>query len=109
MKIKKWLQEIFNAEEFNDIHLSIIAEALSDGSVRSAWLMQVLDDIRQINLDADKCLLVGDTYRLSDLCSRRRAYTDILSAVLAAKRKVTQEVRPNPRPMVAVDLDRVTT
>lgn len=108
MRIKKWLEDIFSPEEFNDLNISAIGEAFNDASIRTAWLLSLLDDLRQMNRDVDRALLAGTDFKLADLCARRKAYQDVLESVLAAKRKVAQEVRPNPQTRVYVDLDRVT-
>ena len=110
-KLKKWLKDYFNPEEFNDLDVEGIVQALNDSSVRHVWLTSVLSDLKAINLEVDRRLLDGGSeYGLTDLCARRKAYQDILSGVLSARRTVvsgTQEVRHNPRP-VSIDLDRVT-
>lgn len=108
-KIKRWLNEVFSPEEFNDIDMNAIGEAFNDASVRSKWLLALFDEMKRINTEVDRRLLIGHEFGLTDLCARRKAIQDVLEMVLSAKRAVAQEVRPNPRSQVSViDLDRVT-
>ncbi len=107
-KIKHWLKEIFEPENFNGIDTASIAGAFNDPGVRSLWLQYCFEEIVRINQEVDKRLLSGPELGLTDLCARRRAFQDVLEAVLSARRKITQDVRPNPRPLSAVNLDRVT-
>lgn len=109
-KLKKWLSDYFSPETFNDLDVDGIAQALNDSSVRAVWLTNTFSDLKAINLEVDRRLLGGGNEQgLTDLCARRKAYQDLLSGVLSARRTVvsgTQE-RPNPR-VQKVDLDRVT-
>lgn len=107
-KLKQFLSDIFKPEEYNDLDTAGIAQALNDASVRNIWLVNCLNDLKTINQDVDRRLLQGSEFGLLDLCARRKAYQDILEGILSARRQVTQEVRPNPRASVSVDLDRVT-
>lgn len=107
-KIKRWLKDYFNPEEFNDLAVGDIANALNDASVRSVWLSSILEEMRQINISVDKRLLSGADLDITDLCARRKAYQDILEAVLSARRTVVQGTRPNPLVKATVNLDHVT-
>lgn len=107
-KIKRWLQDIFSPEEFNNMDTDAIRAALNDASVRTLWLSECFEEMKRINMDVDKRLLTHMEYGLTDLCARRKAYQDILEAILSARRQVTQDPRPNPKVQVVVDLDRVT-
>lgn len=109
-KIKRWLKEIFEPEYFNGLDTAAVAGAFNDPGVRSLWLAYCFEEIVRINMEVDKRLLAArDTEMdLIDLCARRKAFQDILEAVLSARRKLTQDVRPNPRPQGVIDLDRVT-
>lgn len=109
-KLKRWLKDFFDPEQFNDLDTQAIADALNDVSVRSVWLQDCFAELKRINMAVDKRVLSGSDAHIIDLCARRKAYQDVLEAVLVARRHVisgTQEKRPNPRPVV-VDLDRVT-
>lgn len=108
-KLRHWLRDYFNPEEFNDLDVTGISEAMNDSSIRSIWLSNVIEEMRQINISVDKRLLSGNDVGLIDLCARRKAYQDILESALSARRQVvgTQEVRHNPK-VQAVNLDRVT-
>lgn len=110
-KIKRWLKDVFDPE--NDIDMFALGQALGDPEVRNAWVINVLSEIRTMNIDVDKALLAGTDFRLIDLCARRKAFKDVLEMILSARRVVAetlaQEVRPNPRKEVPfVNLDRVT-
>lgn len=106
-KIKKWFQEIFEPEEFNDLDVYGVAEALNDSDIRKRWFLAVLDEIKQININVDRRLLSGQDFGLSDLCARRKAFQDALELVLTIKRQGRQDVRHNPGQQV-INLDRVT-
>lgn len=109
-KIPRWLKDFFYPDSFNDLDTSAIGEAFNDLGVRTLWLQSCFEELRNINQQVDKRLLLGNEVGIIDLCARRKAYQDVLEAVLVARRQVvsgTQEKRPNPRP-VLVDLDRVT-
>lgn len=106
-KLERWLKDIFDPER--DLDIDAIRSAFNDVSVRSIWLSGCLDELRRMNMEVDKRLLNGANLSLADLCARRKAYQDILEAVLSARRQVTQESRPNPKVAVAVNLDRVTS
>lgn len=106
-KIRRWLKDYFAPGHDMDVYA--IGEALNDPATRTYWLAQMLDDIHVMNIDVDRKLLMGSDFRLSDLCARRKAYQDVLEAILSARRAVTQGERHNPRVQVpVVDLDRVT-
>lgn len=106
--VVRYLSNFFGPEQFNDLDIASITEAFNDPGVRALWLRDIFQELKAIHLEVDKCLLANLTYRLSDLCTRRRVYQDILESILSAKRQVTQEARPNPKPRPVVDLDRVT-
>jgi hypothetical protein len=109
-KIKRWLNDIFGVEEFNNLDTSSIGEAFNDLMVRTIWLNSCFDELKRLNLEVDKRLLTGQDFNLIDLCARRKAYQDVLEAILSARRQVIngqQVVRPNPKVM-DVNLDRVT-
>lgn len=107
-KIKRWLKEIFEPESFNGLDTSAISGAFNDPSVRTLWLSYCFEELVRINMEVDKRLLLGSEMGLIDLCARRKAFQDVLEAVLSSRRKLTQDVRPNPRVLSAVNLDRVT-
>lgn len=106
-KIKQWFQEIFEPEEFNDLDISSIADALNDSEIRRRWFLAMVAEIKQINIAVDRRLMSGQDYGLTDLCARRKGLQDALELVLSVKRQGKQEERPNPRAQV-INLDRVT-
>lgn len=108
-KLKRWLKDIFDPE--NNLDVDAMRSAFNDVSVRTLWLSTCLDELARMNQEVDKRLLNGLTMQLTDLCARRKAYQDVLEAILSARRQVvagSQDVRPNPKSKVDVDLDRVT-
>lgn len=108
-RIKRWLHEMFSPQEFNGLDFGLIAQAFNDATVRRLWLEGIVSDLETMNKEVDRRLLTDSTYGIADLCARRKAYQDVLEAVLSARRKVMQEVRPNPKDqMQEIDLDRVT-
>ena len=108
-KLKSWLKDIFEAEDFGNLNMGVIGEALGDPSVREVFLRDCLDELKRIHLDIDKRLLSGSEMGLIDLCARRRACQDVMESILSARRSVKQDVRHNPRfTDTVVDLDRVT-
>lgn len=107
-KLKRFFSQMLYPDVFNDLDTNAIGEALNDSSVRSLWLLGCFDELKRINLEVDKRLLSDSMYGISDLCARRKAYQDMLESILSARRQITHGERPNPRPEVAVDLDRVT-
>lgn len=109
-KLVRLLKDIFAPENFNDLDLAALKEALNDSSVRAFWLSDCFEELRRINLEADKRLLSGTSFQLTDLCARRTAYRDMLEAILSARRRIldgTQDLRHNPRKS-DINLDRVT-
>lgn len=107
-KIKRWLKDIFDPE--NDLDMDAVRSALNDASIRTIWLSGCLEEVRQLSREIDRRILTGHEFSLTDLCVRRKAYQDMLEAVLSARRQVTkepQDKRPNPR-IQDVNLDRVT-
>lgn len=99
---------MFQPDQFNNLDTALIAGAFNDPGVRAIWLDYCFEELRTINLEVDKRLLSGSELSFTDLCARRKAFQDVLEAVLSARRKLTQDIRPNPRPKAVVDLDRVT-
>lgn len=105
-KLERWLKNIFNPE--HDFDMTAIGQALNDPDVRMRWLIDHLEEIRQMNLEVDRRLLDGEDYSMADLCARRKAYKDVLDAILSARRNKPQDLRHNPGSIPLVDLDRVT-
>lgn len=99
--LKTFLHDIFG-EESTNLNLAGISSALSDATTRTIWLIDCLDEIKEIHLKIDKKLLSGPEYGLIDLCARRKAIQDVLEMVMTAQRKTGAQKPPhNP-------LDRVT-
>lgn len=94
----------------NDLDVSALGEALNDPGIRTRWLAAMLDEIRQMNIDVDRALLSSVPLALHDLCARRKAYQEVLAALLAARRNAaSQDVPPQSAPSRGLpNLDRVT-
>lgn len=107
-KYMRWIKDIFNPQDYNGLDLDAIRQAFNDSAVRTTWLNTLIEELKNLNREVDRRLLTGTNWQLTDLCARRKAYQDMLEAVLSARRQVTQDSRPNPRPESAVNLDRVT-
>lgn len=108
-KLHRWLNSIFSPQELQDLDAAELLECLGSPSIAREWLFTIYSDLKQMNLQIDQSLISGRDYNLADLCSRRRAYQDVLEAVKTAKKTVTQAPNHNPRPPAFdVDLDRVT-
>jgi hypothetical protein len=104
----RWLKDIFNPGDYNGLDVDAIRSAFNDSSIRSTWLNNCFEELKTINREVDRRLLTGTNLQLTDLCARRKAYQDMLEAVLSARRQITQDVRPNPKVQVDINLDRVT-
>lgn len=109
MKMIQKLKELFAPVDFQGISLEEIARALADQEIRTIWLLRLMDDLKQMNLEIDRRLLSGQEFKIIDLCARRRAYQDVLEGVLSAQRIKPKDARHNPLVSGAFpDLDRVT-
>lgn len=109
-KMPRFWRDFFKPDWFNDLDTSAVGEAMNDASVRRRWLEACFEELRHINQQLDRRLLSGSESGIIDLCARRKAYQDVLEAVLTARRNVVsgmQDKRHNP-PSEAVNLDRVT-
>lgn len=107
-KIKQWMSEIFEPEQFNDLDIYAVADALNDHEIRKRWFFGILDEIKKINKDVDRRLLSGPELGLTDLCARRKAIQDMMDLVLSVKRQMkVEQGRPNPTGQ-GINLDRVT-
>lgn len=107
-KVKRFLKDLFGPQEFNDLDTEAIGSAFNDLGVRTLWLNYCFEEIKRINQEVDSRLLTGSMYGITDLCARRKAYQDVLDAVLVARRQVTQAGNHNPRSETLINLDRVT-
>lgn len=101
----KNLKELFSPKELQNLDSSELLDALNDASIRKQWLMDIYDELRRLNLSIEARVLVKPTYGLEDLCARRRAYQDMLEAILSAKRQVRSH---NQKDKSGFDLDAVT-
>lgn len=107
-KFKRFLSDLFKPEYMNDLDMDVISSAFNDSGVRTVWLNACFEELRRINEEVDRRLLTENMYGLTDLCARRKAYQDVLTGILSARRIVTHGVPHNPPSKVVVDLDRVT-
>lgn len=107
--IPRWLTGLFSPKELQGLDAAELLDALSSPSIARIWLHGVYQELKQMNIEIDRCLLTGRDVHLTDLCARRRAYQDVLTAIKSAKQSATQAKNHNPREQVPeIDLDRVT-
>ena len=100
-KILKSFKAIFSPKELQDLDSMEILAVLNDPLVRKEWLWEVYEELKRLNLQIDAKLISGSEFRLTDLCARRKAYQNILEAILLAKRQVRSH---NPAQAVTAGL-----
>ena len=108
-KLRKWLSEFFDPA--TDTNLYSLGEALGNPETRRRWILDVVEEIKRMNIEVDRRLISGTEVGFIDLCARRKAFQDVLEMILVAKRTtLAQDSRPNPKVEVEpiVNLDRVT-
>ena len=105
MNLVKGLKELLSPKELQGLDSNELLEALNDASIRKHWLYEVYEELKRLNLEVDVRLLTEVNYRLTDLCAKRKAYQDVLEAILSAKRQVRSH---NPKSGSGFDLDAVT-
>lgn len=107
-KITRWMNDIFSPKQLQDLDALDLLDAMNDPVIRKIWLHTVFDTLKNLNLEVDKRLQNGG-FRIDDLCSRRKAYQDMLEAVMSAKRSVTMARNTNRAvPVGEFDLNSVT-
>lgn len=99
------LKELFNPKELQRIDSNELLDALNDASIRKHWLMDIYEELKRLNLQIDNRLLTDNNFRITDLSARRRAYQDMLEAILSTKRLIRSH---NPKDRSGFDLDAVT-
>lgn len=110
-KIKRWLHQIFDIDRqgIDDCDLDAVIDALNSPQVRAEWVAMLVNELKQIHLQVDSRLLSAREENLIDLCSRRKAFRDVLQMVITAKRIVRKEVDHNQTKSESfIDLDRLT-
>lgn len=100
-KMPKLLKDLFTPKEMHGLDIEDLALSLSDAQVRKVWLMEVLEEMKNLNLEVDKRLLSKEQWNITDLAIKRKAYQDILDKVQIAKRRA-KTLTPQ------FDLDSVT-
>ena len=103
-KIFKKFNDIFGPKQLQGLDSMELLDAFNDPSVRKQWMWEVYEELKRMNLCLDKQLLNGHPYNFYDLCARRKAYQDVLDAILSAKRQISTN---NPA-KGGFDLDAVT-
>ena len=104
-KIFKKFTDIFSPKQLQGLDSMELIDAFVDPAVRKLWLWEVYEELKRMNLAIDKQLREGNPYNFDDLCARRKAYQDVLDAILRAKRQVRNN---NPADKSGFDLDAVT-
>ena len=87
-KILKKFADLFSPKELQGLDSLELLDALNDAAIRKEWLWEVYEELKRLNLKVDASLRDGTVLNLRDLCARRRAYQDMLEAVLSAKRQI---------------------
>lgn len=104
-KLTRWFSNVFSPKELHGLDVQEMLAALGDEPTRKMWIFDVFQELKRMNLEVDKRLLTGQTYHLTDLAARRKAYQDILEGILSAKRQIKNQ---NPKSRSEFDLDSVT-
>ena len=104
-KMIRRFKDIFGPKELQNLDSEELLAAFNDVSVRKTWLLDVYEELKRLNLQIDCKLVSGSEFRITDLCARRKAYQDVLEAVLSAKRQVRSN---NPADKSGFDFDAVT-
>ena len=107
-KINRWLHSIFETKQLQNIDLMEILDAMNDPGTRKFWLWDVCEELKRINLEIDKRLVMGNELKLNDLAARRRAYQDVLEGVLLAKRTAKSQFHNPLAGSEGFDLENVT-
>lgn len=100
------LKELFSPKYLYNLDTQEVLGAMADPSVRKEWLYELFEELKRLNLEIDRRLLMGKQLDVTDLASRRKAYQDVLESVLIARRRIRN---PNPKDRSgSFDLDSVT-
>lgn len=102
--IPKLVSDWFSPKSLQGLDVQEILSAMSDGTVRKIWILDVFEELHRLNLEVDNRLLNVEGVNITDLAARRKAYQDVLVAVLSAKRRV-KSLNPQSGQF---DLDGVT-
>lgn len=106
--IVRRIKELFTPAKFQELDVYGVLSALQDQIVLKRWLFDVLQDIKQTNLNVDQGLLGTKTYDLSILSARRKALQDMLELALSIHREVRRAGEHNPLKKGDFDLESVT-
>lgn len=104
-KLVRFLKTIFSPKDLHGLDVGELLDALSDSGIRKLWLYETLEELKRINLEIDRRLTTNKIVHLTDLAVRRKAYQDVLEAIVFAKRQIKNH---NPKAMGQFDLDSVT-
>ncbi len=99
------IKELLSPKELQGLDSQELLDSLNDASIRKLWLMDLYEELKRLNLQIDAKILAGSDFRITDLCARRKAYQDVLEAILSAKRQVRSH---NPKSGSGFDLEAVT-
>ena len=103
-KIPKLIQEWFSPKALQGLDIQEIMSAMEDRTIRNIWVADLFDELQRLNLEVDNRLLNVEGVNITDLAARRKAYQDVLVAVLSAKRQVKSHTPQSG----SFDLDSVT-
>jgi hypothetical protein len=106
-KIPRFLHNLFSPHHLQNLDVLELMNAFNNPTVRKLWLYEVYQELRSLNMGIETALLTN-SYVINTLSPRRKAYQDILEAILVAKRRCLEEKDPDPQFKSEIDLDRVT-
>lgn len=104
-KLSRWMNNIFTPKELHGLDVLEILSALNEEPIRKLWIYEALQELKRMNLEIDKRLLLGNSFQIIDLAARRKAYQDIFDGILSARRQIHS---PNPKTKGHFDLENVT-
>lgn len=102
------IKELFNPAQFQELDVYGVLSALQDQLVLKRWIFEVLQGIKQTNLEVDQKLVAGQLTDLVRLSARRKAVQDMLELALSIHREVRRAGEHNPLKKIDFDLESVT-
>lgn len=93
MKLKAWIESLYKPEETNlQFSSEDLLGMLNDAQVRRHWLNALVDELRAINVTADRVLDEGKSVEeFKSKSIRRRAIIFCLNQILDSKQSLDNE------------------